>query len=364
MQNCAEIYLDNAAAAMPETEVLDFYREKLAECYANQEALHAFAYRERAMLGAAAGEFSRLLTGRDDFPVIWGGSATEIFHLLGGAPFFRSVLLSELEHPALTANFSAGKQLHHFQVGRNGLLSSEFTGSQIDLVCCHQVQSELGAIQDLDAVFAPFPDSCCRLVDAVQAAGKLPVYTRADIIVISGAKFGAPGGAAALLAPRGRFTGKLLEYAKKARSENYICGRVNVPQILTMVYALSRAEAAREENFSRMQQLRAFLQTGCSKLQLVPTLPETVPVSPYILNMLLPHEQAAVVVRALSGSGVYTAPGSACSAESSTPSAALLAIGRKKEEAFRALRISLSPRNTEAEGKIFLSALEKVLKNY
>lgn len=359
-----EVYLDNAAAVQPDAEVLDFFREKLQECYANQEALHSFAYRERQLLAAAEKELSQIFTGTDDFRVIWGGSATEIFHLLSGVPFFRSALLSELEHPALLANFRDRKKSVLWHAESSGLLRSSELDFIPDTVCLHQVQSELGVIQDLKELFSAVPESCCRLVDAVQAAGKVPLYTQADIIVISGVKFGSPGGAAALLNPRSRFTEKLLDFSRRARSETYSCGRISVPLVLTLVHAASRAESSREKHFKRLLKLRSYLAEACAALGLTPTLPETTPVSPYILNMLLPYQQSAVVVRALSESGIYVAPGSACSAESSTPSAALLAIGKSRDAAYRALRVSFSAATGSEDVEIFLSGLKQVLKNY
>ena len=86
--------------------------------------------------------------------------------------------------------------------------------------------------------------------------------------------------------------------------------------------------------------------------------------SPYILNLLLPEQQSAIVVRALSERGIFIASGSACSAESDTPSAAMLAIGRNRREAYRSLRLSFRGDETPEDADFFLFELENVLKNY
>ena len=80
------------------------------------------------------------------------------------------------------------------------------------------MQSELGIIQDTGKLF-PAGSAEALLTDAVQAAGKIPLDKNSDILIISGVKFGSPGGAAMLLAPDGKFTGKLLEHAEKMRKK-------------------------------------------------------------------------------------------------------------------------------------------------
>ena len=61
---------------------------------------------------------------------------------------------------------------------------------------------------------------------------------------------------------------------------------------------------------------------------------------------------------------VYAAAGSACSAESGQPSAALTALGIRGKRSFRALRLSFWKNNTVEDGEFFLSELKNVLKNY
>jgi cysteine desulfurase len=131
-----------------------------------------------------------------------------------------------------------------------------------------------------------------------------------------------------------------------------------------MVYALKQALAQQPQRFENLQFLRNTLINKCREWQIVPTLPETAPVSPYILNLLLPEQQSAIVVRALSERGIFIASGSACSAESDTPSAAMLAIGRNRREAYRSLRLSFRGDETPEDADFFLFELENVLKNY
>ena len=358
-----DVYLDCAAAMPPDPEVLEFYAAKLRECYANQEAIHAMAYRERRQLGEAENRLARLLTGSADNPVLWGTSATDLFRMLAAVPGFDRTAISALEHPALTANFRAKPYCAVWPAERDGRVRPVPEERAFDAVFLHQVQSELGVIQDLETLFAAAPGAC-RMTDAVQAAGKLPLFPGADVWVISGVKFGAPGGAAAILNARGRFADRILAHAAKFRSEAYAAGRVSVPLALALVRAAEIAESRREREFQRLTVLRRRIVARAAAWGVRPTLPETAATSPYILNLLLPHQQSAVIVRALSEAGVYAAPGSACRAESNTPSAALLAVGCSRNEAYRALRLSFGPGTTDADADFLLAELEKALKNY
>ena len=131
-----------------------------------------------------------------------------------------------------------------------------------------------------------------------------------------------------------------------------------------MTLAAEIAVSKMSERTKRISGLNTLIRDGVQKFGIVPTLPPGTAVSPYILNLMLPTQEAAVVVRALGQLNIFTAAGSACSAETDTPSPALGAIGIKGKKAFRALRLSFWEENSYEDGKIFLSGLENVLKNY
>jgi len=357
-----EIYLDNAAAMMPDADILQFYSEVSGKYYANAEAVHSLAYRSRKALDSAGENLSQLLFGHPGYPVIWGESATELFRVISSFDQFRSSAASMLEHPALIANLRTHTAFVPLPVDAAGAIIPETDIAGVDLLAQYQVQSELGMIPET-AVWKSSA-AAFRLVDAVQAAGRIPLCREADGWSISGGKFAAPGGAALLLAPGGRYTGALLAHAQNLRHQEYAVSRVNVPLMLTMVRALEKAVSLREENYRRISALNALARRGAAELGILPTLPDGVKTSPYILNMLLPAQESAVVVRALSSSGIFIASGSACSAESGKPSPALTALKFRREKAYRAIRVSFGFANREEEVEIFLAELKNVLKNY
>ena len=357
------IYFDHAAAMPPDGEILAFYLEAMKKYYANQEAGHRLGYELRRVLDEAAAGLSKAFTGSDEWQVVWGGSGTEIFEIFSASPVVsgRQVISSGLEHPALLAalrRHASGLTL--LQPGRDGLLVPDAATGEV--AAFHQVQSELGVIQDLEGLFSAFPGAL-RFVDAIQAAGRLRVFTGADVVAVSGVKFGAPGGAALLINPRWEAAGQLLAAAHDRRSREYLSGRVSPALALTLAFAAAKRAAALDEAAERAAAVSRFLRERCIALGLQPTIaPENA--SPYILHLMLPGYQAQVVVRMLSELGFMVAAGSACAAESKEPSPALRALGFSRGEAYGGLRLSIGFETTIADAEKLSVALETALKNY
>ena len=213
------VYLDQAAAARPAPEAIEFYFARVRENYANQEAAHRLGHDARQQLDRAAEELSLALTGDPGWKVIWGGCGTELFNLFADSPLAagKCAITSPLEHPALLAVLRrSAAELRLLRPDRCGrILPEELPAG--DLLALHQVQSELGTIQPIGPLAEAFRRNSpagILFVDAIQGAAKLPFPREADIVAVSGRKFGAPGGGAALLIrPAFRGGKTLLEFA-------------------------------------------------------------------------------------------------------------------------------------------------------
>lgn len=364
------IYLDHAAAARPPREILDFYRACLEESYANQEAAHRLGYDARRRLDAAAEQLSTALAGGRRYDVVWGMSGTELFNLIADSPLAagKRVVSSRLEHPALTANLrrTAGA-LTLLPAGRDGGISAGSVPA--DFTAFHLVQSELGRIQDA-AALAGIAPGAVRMLDAIQAAGRFPIPAgTAELIVVSGHKFGSPGGAAILVDPAAKCARPFQEFARRYRHEDYRIGRPEAPVLLAMAYAAELRCRELERNAAKARGLNRLLRSGLSGL-LLPggkrsfcTIPEEV-ASPWILHVTLPGVETGVLVRMLSEAGIMAAAGSACSSESREPSSALLAIGFRRADAWSGLRVSLGPDSSGGDAEKLIKAVRNVLKNW
>jgi len=352
------IYCDAASAMASSEEVLAFYHESLQNDFCNQEARHAGALAAREKLHAAEKELLLALLGRDDFAVIWGHSATELFNVFGAFVSGKKIALSRLEHPALDGCCRRSPHEYLANSCEGALLPG---GEDAEVLVVHQVQSELGVMQELSPLFAATPNAL-HFVDAVQAAGKLPLVPGADVYAVSGVKFGAPGGAA-LLVRRDGPAAKLPEFAERLRHEEYRMGRIPVPLALTLSFTARRCAENLTRNLKCQRVFAAHLQKHLEALGLKSTIPAE-HASPYILHFLLAKEEAGVVVRMLSAEGLYAASGSACSSESRTGSDALRVLGCSRAESFRGLRLSFGFGAQTEEADFLAETIARVLKNY
>ena len=357
-------YLDCAAASRPTDDVIAFYTDAMREDYANQEGVHALAYQARKHLNEAEKVLLKALSfSPDEYRLLWASSATECFRILAGFLKGKSVLSSTLEHPALTANFRRETALQQLPCDHCGQIVLPSVIPAPEAVIFHHVQSEIGALQDLPRLFAAFPGAL-KISDSVQSAGKLPLPEGADIHIISGVKFGAPGGAAMICRKNSVHSAKLERFTEKMRSYDYLLSRISVPLCRAMAFAAGICAEEHDESLKRISELQQLLKSQLAEIQLYPLLPEHAPQSPYITDFFLPGIQSAVIVRMLSEQGVYCASGSACAAESGDPSPALLALGKSKNDAYSGLRISFDRLSTENDVNFLAFELKKALKNY
>lgn len=358
---------DQAAAMPPGEEVLAFYLEACRIAGSNQESLHKEAREIRKAMESAGKEMVSDLTGGEDFTVVWSDSGTGIFNLLFNTGFLkgRRIVTSHLEHPALTAMLKAsGSSLEFRPCDRRGIIAPP--EGDFDFAAFTAVQSELGVLQDPKALFGSLPPQCIRFADAVQMAGKMPLgewSSAADLIAVSGIKFGSPGGAALLVRKSAPWSKAFLESAARSRHPLYTAPRVFPPAALSCAWALQRRKETMEEDLQRMRALNAFLRQALKDEEIVFSVPEPSG-SPYILHCFLPGKQGAVVVRQLSECNIMANSGSACAAESASGSPALRALGYGKKESFSGLRLSFGFDFSQTQAEFLAENLLSVLKNY
>lgn len=376
-----DAYFDNAAAAVPERETLDFLTATALTCYPNQEAVHGQGYRVRKQLDSAGNKLAIALTGDASALTVWGGSGTELFNLLALAPLLRQGnVVATLEHPALLAALQrSGAELRRAPLLGNGQVDLEALGRLVDrntaLVTVHHVQSETGVAQDLTAVrrMLVAAPQAIFFSDTIQSAGKLPLpWAEAglDLIAVSGHKLGVPGGAAFILrAGKDAAHRGLAEFFTRSRAGGYLSGRPDPAIMLTLAHVAQNCVARRALLLEKIIALNLKLRERLCQLELAEKqkIRFTVPAasaSPFILHMTLPGYEGAALVRMLAAAGVTVAAGSACSAESKLPSPALTAMNYSKKDAFSALRVSFWRNNSEADVRRLAEALEAVIKTY
>ncbi len=377
------IYLDNAAATPLSPEVVRYISEQAPTLCGNQEAIHGVGYRLRQLMQSAAGELINLVCNNqpsDDTALFWGESGTQLLNTFFSLPLFRqgNIITTALEHPALLAAASrTGAEIRYVKTP-HGKIDMEHLAALLDentiLVALHQVQSEIGIMQNLPTVrelLRAYNSSALLLVDTVQAAGKLPIpwqEAAIDCCLVSGHKFGAMGGG---LIYRNHFIpgkGRIADYLHKMRSQHYLLSRPEPLHALSLAYSLRLCYRQMAKRYKTITTLSHWLREALRQLRLpggkrpIITVPEE-DSSAYIIHLLLPGCQGAVVVRMLAEHNIAVSAGTACAAETANPGKTMTAIGYS-QHSYATLRISLWHDTTLPMLEHFVATLQQVLDNY
>lgn len=374
-------YLDNAAAAPVPERALEIFRRHSLETFANQEGAGGASLEAARRVSEAGRALALALTGDKLAGVFWCNTGTDALSAaVSACPSLRQgpAVSTAGEHPALDSALerlsSGGVSVAKARLKADGRIDLDHLSSLLDgrtaLVAVHHVQAETGATQDLvgiRGVMDRLAPKALLLADTTQSACKLRIpwdEARIDFATVSGQKIGCPGGAALLFRDtRARVAERRFD---SLRRKSHLFGRCPSAVCLTLAELAGLLAGNLEERKSRASMIRAAFKSGVmealgEKLRL--TIPDGV-ASPYILHLITPGFQGAVLTRMLSDAGFSVAPGSACEAETSAPSKLLLAMGLRREDAYCALRLSFWDSSTESEAEPFAKALSSCLSSY
>jgi cysteine desulfurase len=377
------IYLDNAAAVPVTAESLAFMAENAASVAANQEGIHCAAYKTRDLLSQAATELTTAITGAPDgASLLWDDSGTTMLNIALRLPYFSggNIITTALEHPALTTAIQrSGAEIRIVKTSGGKIDTAHLVSLLNDetrLVAIHHVQSETGIIQNLPVikeVIKQKTPNALFLVDTVQSAGKIPIpwqEAEIDFCFISGHKFGNPGGAAMLYRDKTLPDGiKLSAFFKELRDRHYLLGRPEPLTELAMVDSFKSCYVQMAERLARISKLNGLLRNELKSINLnngkkiiLTIAPENA--SPYIVHLIVPGFQSAVLVRMLSTHNIAVSAGTACAAETKDPGKTLPAMGYHKNDGYSTLRISLWHNTTETMIKESTATLQQLITDY
>lgn len=358
------IYLDNNATTRVADEALDAMTPYYREFYGNAHSAHALGRRAHDGVEKARTEVAALL-GCQPSEVIFTSCGTEgnaivIRGLLDANPARRKIVATSVEHPSvlslLRALASSGAiELEIVPVNGDGSVDFKSFIRAVDkstlLACVMYAQNETGVVHTIPALAeVAHSQGAYLLVDAVQAAGKLPLsltHLGADFMTISGHKFHAPKGIGAL-AIRSGLSLKPLWYGG-GQELGLRSGTEAVPSIVGLGVA---ARMAREAlgSIAEVRALRDRLERGIAA-----AVPDTTviggqqPRLPNTANVAFHDVAADEIVRALDAEELCASAGAACHSGVAEPSATMKAMGLPLQVAMGAVRFSLSRYTTAAE---------------
>lgn len=369
------IYLDNNSTTHLDARVFEAMTPYLQGPYGNPSSLHRFGRAARDAVEAARAEVAALAGVRPE-AVVWTSGGTEADNLAikgaaAGAARPSRVLYGATEHAAVleTAESLTGQgwQVESIAVRPDGLIDSEAFDRQVAkgplrLAALMRANNETGVIQDVatvaDAVHA---QGGWLLVDAVQAAGKIPLdfhALKADLMSLSAHKLHGPNGIGALI--KGADI-DLTPLHHGGRQEHGLRGGTeNLAAIVGFGVAAQLAVQEREARAAHMLALRKRFEAGLKALDDARVFAESAPRLPNTVQFSLPGYTGEALLMALDRKGVAVSSGSACHSGSGEPSHVLLAMGVARDEAFGAIRISFSAHNSEAEVDKTLAILSRL----
>jgi len=368
------IYLDNNATTPTDPRVREAMLPFLGENFGNPSSPHAAGRTAREAVVKARAQVAAMLGASADSVVFTGGGTESITTAIRGAlaaqPGKRHIVTSSIEHSA-TKNLCEqlareGCEVTWLRVGAGGRPDlAEYAAALREdtaLVSVIWANNETGVLFPVEEM-ARLADERRIVfhVDAVQAAGKIPVdlaRVPVHLLSLSAHKFHGPKGAGALLVRPGLGLPPLLRGGGQESGRR--AGTENVPGIVGLGVAAELARAALPVEMPRVAALRDAFETGVrarfpgARFHGDPDhrLPNTT-------NFALPGCEAQGLLAGLDRLGVACSVGSACTSGEVDASHVLRAMGVGDDEARSSLRFSFSRMNAADEVPAALAALEQ-----
>ena len=368
----AAIYLDNHATTPVDQRVLDAMIAVLRDEPGNpSSASHVFGRRAKALVEAARSEVAQALGGSSD-EVVFTSGATESLHLAirGLAAAAErpgaQVLCFAADHSATQAAVQAtaalGCRPGVIAVTDEGLPDLAALDSAIDAgrdaggllaIVVTAVHNELGVIADLPALAArAHAAGGYLIVDAAQAPGRIALDVDAwgaDLVAVTAHKCYGPKGVGALWRrKRGRDVPLAPLISGGGQEGGLRAGTLATAQIVGLGRAMALAEAEREADTAAITALRdRFWAALSARTEAVACNGSRSARVAGNLNLRFAAIDAATLLVALPDLAISS--GAACSSGARKPSATLLAIGLRREQALSSIRIGIGRMNTAAE---------------
>jgi cysteine desulfurase len=371
------IYFDNNATTHLDPRVLEVMLPYLSGPAANASSLHRYGRIARDAVEAARAQIAQLV-GVTPREVIWtsGGTESNNFAIKGVADSFAParVLYGATEHPAVmeTAEslVSRGWNVEAIAVDKLGhviepALQAQLARGDVKLVSLMRANNETGVIHDIARYAAMVHAAGAWLhVDAVQAAGKMPVDMSelgADLMSLSSHKIYGPKGIGALVVRADVELRPLMHGGAQERGVRG--GTENVAAIAGFGYAAELVMQELEQRTAHLLPLREKLEAGLSAIPGTLVFGAGAERLPNTLQFALAGYDGEALLMQLDRRGMAVSSGSACAAGNGAPSHVLIAMDYDTVTAKGAIRVSLGKDNTADDIDRLLAVLSEIARS-
>ena len=359
-------YLDYNATCPVRPEVVDAVAAAMRVA-GNSSSVHAEGRAARALVEEAREKLRRLVNAPVNGVIFTGGGTEAIHYALHGTArngSMKRIFVSAIEHAAVPANAATtGLPVETIPAARDGRADLGWLRDRLKsydagreggfLVCLMFANNETGVLQPVrEAAEIAHEKGGLVFVDAAQAAGKAPVnfvMSGADLMAVTGHKFGGPIGVGALIA------GPNLPLEPVMRGggheQNRRAGTHNTPAIAGFGVACDLAgDCLAKAPF--IAALRDRMQQAAETAGAV-IWGKGVERLPGTLSFSAPGFSSQTQLMAMDLAGIAISSGSACSSGKTKPSHVLAAMGADEALAACGVRVSLGWSSTEEDAAAF-----------
>ena len=363
-------YLDNSATTRVCRAAADKAYQMMTDTYGNPSSLHSLGFRAEQELTAARKAVAGLMGAQPE--QIWftsGGTEANNTAIFGGVAAHahdgRHIVTTAVEHASVSAAIDQLEK-QGYEVTRLVPDDSGFVDAPTIAAACRPDTVLVAVMLVNNETGARFPleDAVCGIrrvaprahihCDAVQAAGKLPLYAERwniDSMSVSAHKIHGPKGVGALYVRRGA---RVLPRQFGGKQEGgFRPGTEAVPLIAAFGAAVGELPPPHRqmEHYDRLR--RRLLE----RLDGVEGIRFHIPRHgvPYIIHLSALGFKSETMLHYLAQKDIYVSSGSACSKGAKSP--VLTALGLPAAEIDSALRVSLCRDNTEEDIDRFAEAL-------
>ena len=364
-------YLDHAATTPLRPEALEAMLPFLTEHFGNPSGSHTVSRTARRAVDEARDTVARCL-GCEPGEVVFTGGGTEADNLaLTGVVARRggTVVCSAVEHHAVL-HTTATLKGRVVAVDESGVIDLDALAGALDervsVVSVMLANNETGTVQPLAEVVDVVRRHATGAVvhtDAVQAFPWLDVAglaAGADLVAVSGHKFGGPKGVGALAVRSGVQLHPIIHGGGQERDRR--SGTHNVAGIVGLAAAMRATVEGRDATVARVGPLRNRLADGL--LAAVPGTVETGRREGRVAgscHLRFPGVESEALLVLLDDAGVCASAGSACASGAMEPSHVLAAMGVPRAEALGSLRLSLGVTTTDDEVDVALKTVPEAV---
>ncbi len=372
------IYLDNAATTKTAPEVVEAMLPYFTENYGNPSTIYSLGSGAKKAVNQARRTIAAAIGAKqEEIYFTAGGSESDNWALKCAAEAYETkgkhIITTKIEHHAIlhTCEYleKKGFEVTYLGVDKDGLVDLEELKAAIRpdtiLISVMFANNEIGTIEPIAEIGAIAREHGILFhTDAVQAFGQIPINVdelNVDMLSASGHKLNGPKGVGFLYIRSGLKLRSLIHGG--AQERNRRAGTENVPGIVGLEAATTRALRIMEEKTAKETELRNYLIERIEKeipyCRLNGHRTKRLPGNVNFSFLFIEGESVLIM---LDMKGICASSGSACTSGSLDPSHVLLAIGLKHEEAHGSLRMTLSEENTKEELDFVVDNLKEIVQ--